>query len=292
MKISQKISILILSFILVGSVSAQKNPEAFSIYDSQGKRVKWSKMIKSTSAADIVFFGELHDDPIAHWLQLVLTNDLYAVDSSNLVLGVEMFETDNQIVIDEYLAGLIDEKRFEEGVRLWNNYKTDYKPLMLFAKEYELSFIACNIPRRYANMVSKGGFEALESVSEEGLRLIAPLPIAYDSEIPAYKKMLEMKMGRPMNMENFPKAQASKDATMAHSILKNWKEGKLFLHFNGAYHSDFHDGIIWHLKNSNADLIIKTLTTVLQDDTSILDEENLNRADYIIVVPSTMTRTY
>ena len=293
MKTLKLTSLLLVSFTFINFVHAQKNPEAYIMYNSQGKKVNWTKMIDNVSEVDIVFFGEQHNDPIAHWLQLNLVNDLLKIDSSNLVLGVEMFETDNQLIIDEYLAGFVDAKRFEEGARLWNNYKTDYKPLLRAAKENNLTFIACNIPRRYANMVSKGGFESLESLSEESLSLIAPLPIAYDTLVPAYKKMLEMDMGPVrMNKENFPKAQSTKDATMAYNILKNWEKGLLFLHFNGAFHSDFHDGIIWHLKKSNADLKIMTLSTVLQDDTSFLEEENLNRADYIIVIPSTMTRTY
>ncbi len=285
--------LLLISFTFINFVHAQKNPEAFTIYDSQGKKVNWTKMVDNVSEADIVFFGEQHNDPIAHWLQLNLVNDLLEIDSRDLVLGVEMFETDNQLIIDEYLEGFIDAKRFEEGASLWSNYKTDYKPLLEAAKENNLPFIATNIPRRYANMVSKGGFESLESLSGEALNLMAPLPIAYDTLVPAYNKMLKMNMGPiRMNKENFPKAQAIKDATMAYTILKNWGKGLLFLHFNGAFHSDFHDGIIWHLKKANADLKILTLSTVLQDDISILEEENINRADYIIVIPSTMTRTY
>ena len=47
---------------------------------------------------------------------------------------------------------------------------------------------------------------------------------------------------------NLPKAQAAKDATMAHFILKNFDPNKLFLHFDGSYHSDNYEGIVWWIK--------------------------------------------
>ena len=78
-----------------------------------------------------------------------------------------MFETDNQLILDEYMADLISEEKFEEEARLWKNYKTDYKPLVLFAKNHHLEFIATNIPRRYANSVFKKGLAVLDSLSDE-----------------------------------------------------------------------------------------------------------------------------
>jgi len=45
--------------------------------------------------------------------------------------------------------------------------------------------------------------------------------------------------------ENLPKAQALKDATMAFFISENYIFGKIFIHFNGAYHSDNYEEILW-----------------------------------------------
>jgi hypothetical protein len=104
--------------------------------------------------------------------------------------------------------------------------------------------------------------------------------------------MMEMEgMGNHGN-ENFPKAQAIKDATMAHFILENWSQGKLFLHFNGAYHSDNFESIYWYLKQQNPQLNIITITTVSQRDLSSLEEENEGIADYIICVDNDMTATH
>lgn len=285
-----KFGILLLSVLLL---AMKGDKQAYKIFDADGKSVKYKNLLKDAIEADVVFFGELHNNPISHWLQLELTKDVFAGKQSNLVLGAEMFESDNQLILDEYLSGQIKTKNFEDEARLWNNYKTDYKPLVEFAKEKNLPFIATNIPRRYASLVNKKGFEGLDSLSNEAKKWIAPLPVNYDPEVNCYKSMIEMMGGMGGHVtENIPKAQAIKDATMAHFILENRSEGKTFLHYNGSYHSDDFEGIVWWIKQAKPDLNILTITTVEQDTISALSEESFGVADYIIAVPSDMTKTY
>jgi uncharacterized iron-regulated protein len=284
------------AFILFVSLtigSFGKDKPAYKVFTGEGEKSNYEEIIRNISKSDFVFFGELHDNPIAHWLELEVTKSLFDINAKNLVLAAEMFETDNQILIDEYFADIIKESSFETEARLWSNYGTDYKPLLNFAKQNGLKFVASNIPRRYASVVSSGGFEALQKVSSDGLRFIAPLPIEYDPELPCYKDMLSMGGGTVGHASpNLPKAQAIKDATMANFILKNWQKGQIVLHFNGSYHSDKHSGIIWHLKRYNHEVKVSTITIVQQDDICKLNDENKGSADFIIVVPSSMTKTY
>lgn len=132
--------------------------------------------------------------------------------------------------------------------RLWKNYPTDYAPLVNFAKENNIVFAATNVPRRYASMVTKGGFQVLDTISAKEKTWIAPLPIAYNAELPGYKNMLTMMPGHVG--ENFPKAQAIKDATMAYFILQYYRPGSLFIHYNGSHHSENYEGIVWYLKRA------------------------------------------
>jgi uncharacterized iron-regulated protein len=266
---------------------AQQKP-AYVLYDANGKKAGYDKMLKKLAEQDMVLFGEYHNNPISHWLQLTVTKDLHPKRS--LVLGAEMFEQDNQVALHRYLNGEIDAKGLEAEARLWNNYKTDYAPLVNFAKANQLNFVASNVPRRYASLVHKGGFEALDTLQDAEKAWIAPLPIAYDPELPGYKKMLEMMGGH--GGANLPKAQAIKDATMAYFILRSWAPGKLFIHYHGAYHSDFYEGIMWYLLKTNPALKIATISTVSQKDISKLEKENLGKADFIICVDEDMTTTY
>ncbi len=287
--------ITVLLFLLFSAVIFANDLPAYKLYNSEGKEIEFETMIADFVDEDIIFFGELHDNPISHWLELEITKACYEKINDKLVLGAEMFEADNQLILDEYLTEIIPNKNFENEMRLWANYETDYKPLIEFAKEKKLKFVASNIPRRYAAIVSKQGFECLDSISEKAKQFIAPLPINYDSKLKCYKQMTEMK-GMPKKVmimkNNLPKAQAMKDATMAYFILQNWKVGNLFFHYNGSYHSDDHQGIIWHLNKYQSNLKIKTITTILKNNNEILTKEELQKADYIIVVPESMTRTY
>ena len=289
-----KKSILILTIITsIIALAFKSDLPAYRLFNNDGKKMKYEKLVKEALEADVILFGELHNNPISHWLQFELTRDLYESVDSGLVMGAEMFESDNQLILDEYLAGNIRTRNFEAEARLWTNYETDYKPLVEFAKEKGLAFIATNIPRRYASAVFKGGFEALENFSDKAKFLLPPLPVKYDPELPAYKAMVEdMGAMGGHGGENFPKAQAIKDATMAYFILENLPDEGIFLHYNGAYHSNNYEGIVWYLKQENPELKILTISTVEQAEIEDLDDENLEIADYIIAVPETMTKTH
>ena len=87
-------------------------------------------------------------------------------------------------------------------------------------------------------------------------------------------------------------SQAFKDATMAKFILANMQTTTFFMHYNGAYHSDFYQGIMWYLLQTKPDLRITTISTVSQSDINTLDKEHVGRADFIICVPENMTKTH
>jgi uncharacterized iron-regulated protein len=264
---------------------------AYRLYRENGKKTNFDRMVEAAAGADVVLFGELHDNPIAHWLQIELTRSLFDEKGDMLVLGAEMFEADNQLIMDEYMAGLITETQFEEEARLWGNYETDYKPLVLFALEHGLEFVATNIPRRYANSVYKQGLSVLDRVSDGARAYIAPLPLEYDTALNCYRSLLDGGGMMGHGSINLMDAQAIKDATMAHFILAHREPGMLFLHFNGAYHSDYGESINWFLKRAEPGLNVVTISTVSQDDTKPLEEEYKGKADFIICVPSTMTKT-
>lgn len=287
-------NILTILLIFISITSFGQGKPAYKIFDKQGNEVDYIKMLGTMLQNDIVLFGETHNNPISHWLELNIAEDLYKNKKENFVIGAEMFESDNQLIIDEYFSDIINEKSFEEECRLWDNYKTDYKPIVNFAKSNKIKLIATNIPRRYANLVYRNDFQALNSLSKDAKKYIAPLPIKYDSTLECYKSMIDNMQGMPGhgNGSTIAKAQAIKDATMAYLIVQNLKKGKLFYHFNGSYHSDNFQGIYWYIKQLNAGLKVVTVTTVSQDDITFLLPENDNLADFIICVPSDMTTTY
>lgn len=286
----KKLSLLLALFI--GFSAFKSDKPAYRFFTAQGKKIKYEKILKQLASADVVFFGELHNNPISHWFELEITKDLYQKRKGDLILGAEMFERDNQLLIDEYFKGQISKKSFEEEARLWPNYKTDYKPLVEFAHKNKLKFIATNVPRRYASLVYKQGVQALDSLSPEAKKYLAPLPFPYDPELKCYKDMLDQMKLMGHGNPNFPKAQAIKDATMAASIADRLTDGKLFIHYNGSYHSDHHQGILWYLNQYKPGLKIMTITSVEQPAVDTLSADAYNMADFILVIPEDMTKTY
>ena len=246
-------------------------------------------MIQASEKSDCVFFGEFHDNPIAHWLQLEL---VLKQNASNTALAFEMFESDQQNVLNAYLSGALTEKQFKDSCRLWPNYNTDYKPLVEYAKTKGMPCIASNVKRHYASILFKQGRKSLDTLSENIRLQFAPLDYPVDTALSQNKAILEMG-GHAMGM-NLVDAQAFKDATMAMHISRILSEGKKVIHFNGAFHSDFFQGILWYLDQNKAleQKKMLTISTVSQSDIRKLDREHLGRADFILCIPENMTKTH
>ena len=280
--------IFVIFFLIIAIIGFSQEKKAYQLFNKKGKKVDYGKLLIAAEKAQVVLFGEYHNNAISHWLELELTKDL--ADKNKIILGAEMIEADNQKQLDQFLKGEINQKQLDSTARLWPNYKTDYKPLVEFAKENNIPFIATNIPRRFASLVSKKGFEGLENLTSEEKTWITPLPIVYDSELPGYVNMMKM-MGDHAS-PNMPKAQAIKDATMAYFIQKNLKEKSIFIHFNGTYHSDNFEGIYWYLKKTAPNLEILTIATIEQKELKKISTEDYNKADYILVIDEDVTKTH
>jgi hypothetical protein len=309
---------------------------AFQIFDSKGKKVTYAKFIKAiekslvanSNARGILLFGELHDNPIAHWLELQVTQDLYS-KHTNMVLGAEMFETDQQAALNTYLNPPVDTTKksssvnpmgmgfgpdpnylkLKKSIKLWNNFVTDYQPLVDLAKENHLPFIATNIPRRYASLVYKSsigavyGKEGVKNGAQRTFSVGSKLPscdtgifkkdslnyfseinkgqsippiFVYDSTLQCYKDIFAMAGGH--GGQNLPMSQAIKDATMASQIYTHLPSNGIFIHYNGSYHSDNHQSIEWYLNQYNQNILknnyqmnVVTISTRTQTNVSELE---------------------
>lgn len=287
-------SALFISLMLV-LLSMKSDKKAWQYFNEKGKKITYDQMMKKLVEADVVFFGELHNNAISHWMELEIAKDLVAQKKKKVVMGAEMFESDQQLLINEYLSGKVSEKNFESQARLWPNHSTDYAPVLEVAKDNKVPFIATNIPRRYAAFVNKNGLDKLTELDDEAKKYIAPLPIKYDPEVGCYKEMMAMMAHMPGargKKSHIAEAQAIKDATMAHFILQNHKEGQLFFHFNGSYHSDKHEGIIWWLKQEHPELNILNITTLEQSNLDSLAKDDQQLANFILITDKDFTKTY
>lgn len=284
----------ILVLVAFCSLNAQ-DFKAYRFYTQKGKEIKTDKLISELSDYDVVFFGENHNSSINHWLQLKVTEALYQKKNGQLILGAEMFERDNQPQLNQYLNGNFDAKKLKDSARLWTNFPTDYKPLVDFAKAKKLNFVATNVPRRYASQTAKEGLESLNNLPEKDKAYMAQLPVKVTLETPGYPEMKAM-MGDHADgtkTMNFIAAQAIKDATMAESILKNFKSGKTFIHYNGNYHSKEFGGIYWYIRQKNPTLKMAVISVFESEDPELkIPEKDYKPTDFNLVIPADMTKTY
>ncbi len=147
----------------------------YRLYHGDGTPATFTELLGRVKQARVTFLGEDHVDPVGHFLEARILRE--AADE-NTALSLEMFERDVQLILDEYLAGVITEGAFREDSRPWPNYKDDYRPLVEFAKEKHFPVIAANAPRRYVNRVSRLGTDSLGDLSSAALTYLPPLVYA------------------------------------------------------------------------------------------------------------------
>ena len=284
----------IVMLIMSMTTYAQKTPEIYRIFDAKGKEISYEKMIKTVSATDVVFFGEIHNCVISHWMELKVLEAL-AENNNKLKVGMEMLEADNQLIIDEYTSSTISSDRFEEECRLWPNYSTDYEPLVYYAKRHHLPLIATNVPRRYASVVKEKGLAFLDSLSAEAKRYLPKLPIKYvenENAQAGFALMGLLGKAKETKPQLMAQAQAIKDATMGWFIAQNLKKGEQMIHCNGTYHSDARNGIIPYLLEYRPKTTISTIRAVRQEEIDKIEKDYLGLADFYICITEDMNMSY
>lgn len=213
----------------------------YKIYAVEQKReISLDALIDQVRNKEVIFFGEEHNDSVVHVLELLLLRGLHKQAEREIILSMEMFQTDVQLVLDEYLAGLITENNLEKDARPWLNYK-DYRPLVEYARENGIRVLAANAPSRYTNRVTRGGLESLTDLAKAAKSFLAPIPI--DTLTGAYYEKFSALMGGHVGMgvSTLYQAQNLWDATMAWNISRSLKKRpakKQVLHLTGRFHSD------------------------------------------------------
>ncbi len=295
---------LVLTFIMVFGMTSilsgqvPYNEEQFRAFDGKGNPVTMDQIVKAIGETDVVFLGELHDDAVGHAVQAEIFRRTVAQYGAErrVALSLEMFERDNQIVVNEYLSGQITEAHFMSSSRPWGNYKTDYRPLVELAKEKRLSVIAANAPRRYINMVSRNGRDALNSLTKPAKEWIAPLPYAEPSA--AYAAKFKALMGpspeAQMGIDKILASQSLWDATMANSVSKYLKTNKrsLVVHLNGGFHTESRLGTVEHLLKYRPKAKVLVVTMRYVDDFKTFDKAKLTDiGDYVILTDAKQPRS-
>lgn len=262
------------------------------------EEMTYGQMIERLAHADVVFFGEQHDDPETHRAEAAVLEGLGRTGRP-VVLSLEMFERDVQPVLDDYLAGRVSEADFLARSRPWPRYATDYRPLVELAKARGWRVIAANVPRPLASAVGRKGLAALDTLSP------AERPYAArDNACPNddyHARFMEQMQGHgagagpapapgdtlpTATAERFYLAQCVKDEAMAESIVEARRRAPrnaIVVHFNGAFHSDFAQGTVDRVRRRKPGWKLAVVTAVPVRDPAVVPvAPQSGRADVVI----------
>ena len=292
MKISIISALILLPFFLFSQDTFSGH---YKIYNTaERKLVAPDDIVNDMANADVLFFGEEHNDSTGHYLEYSLFKKLSEKYPGKIALSMEMFETDCQNVLDEYLKSLIREKNFITDARAWKNYR-DYRPLIEFAKENQVPIIAANAPGRYTNMANRLGLNSLQKLSETGKSYLPPLPI--DTATGPYYQKFSNIMGGHAGMAGMQMYQAQNlwDATMAWSISKFCQShrGYKILQLNGGFHSEEKLGAVTQLNKYNKQLKVLNIAAYSDENFDNPDWNSLSKnGDYILLTDPKLPKTF
>lgn len=258
----------------------------YKIYNTATqKTISVNDIVNDMAKADVLFFGEEHNDSIGHVVELDLFKALIEKYPGKAALSMEMFETDCQPVLNEYLKGLIREKNFLTDARAWPNYK-DYRPLIELAKSSGVNIIAANAPTRYINMVTRLGLNSLTLLDAWAKSYLPPLPI--DTATGSYYNKFAAIMGGHASMDGMQlyQSQSLWDATMGWQIaqyLRKYPDAKV-LQLNGSFHSEEKLGAVAQLKRYNPKANVLNIASISGRDMNNPDWAAIaTLADYVVL---------
>ena len=274
--------------------SAQPQP-LLHAYDFQIINAKTQQTVNIPQLAqqlqsfDVVFIGEFHGNHASHLLEMQLIQALHKLRSEQ-VLSLEMFNRDQQPLLDRYLDSEIGEVYFVKNAPAWNNYIASYRPIVEYAKQHFIPVVASNAAANIVRCIGREGTDYQAKLSAEESNLIAKKPFTDQEDYrKRYMEFLEeaRKIDETAKERSFL-AQLTRDNTMAESILLA-KEDDIeaqVIHLNGSFHSDFFLGTVTALKQLNPSLKIAVVSPIEVEDRNLpsFDKEDLNRGDFIYLI--------
>ncbi|MGF1687172.1 ChaN family lipoprotein [Photobacterium japonica] len=250
--------------------SSSQHAEVKTETKSQVQAQYWdvTTLSHAVKDADIVLVGEWHGHPAVHLLQAQLLAALYHSDP-NITVSMEQFSRDKQHVINQYLAGEIGEETLIRHGKAWPNYRSDYRPLIEFAKQHQLDVIAANVPRSIVRCVGKMGPDYLDRLPPiERTWAAQRLTLERDAYRDAFETLMAPGANgahsRTQTNNHLFAAQTTWDDTMAESMVNHLAQfpSRQILHIAGRFHVTQGLGLASRIAARNPALSVVMITPV------------------------------
>ncbi len=229
----------------------------------QGESLPVDRPLATFAERPVVLLGEVHDSAEHHRWQLQVLAGLHAFQP-NMAIGFESFPRRVQPVLDDWVAGRLDERAFLEAVewrKVWGFDSALYLPLLHFARQNRVPIFAMNVERALVARVGREGWAAIPADEREGLSDPAPPAEAYiDSLARVYTQFHppsatggreEPGIGSPGSVrqsvafQRFVQAQQTWDRAMAQALAdaRGRHPGALIVGIVGRGHLEYRWGI-------------------------------------------------
>ena len=265
----------------------------YQLLNNKYEYISIDESVNILKTSDVIFIGEYHGNHASHLLQLQLLHKLFQLNTKPIILSMEMFTRDQQIILNNYLNSEIGERYLIDKAPSWGNYKGSYRPLIEYAKENSIPVIASNANQDIIRCIGHKGADYITKLNKEEKFYIAQKPF---KKIPGYEEKFFSYMSKSQDTPTARQqqkflGQLARDNTMAESISNTLKESPNFqvIHLNGSFHSENHLGTVKALKILNPDLDIMVITPIhLEDYVEFLKNKknNLRKDDiYYLLNP-------
>jgi uncharacterized iron-regulated protein len=98
---------------LVLFITGCSKPPSEPIYKVAAKKYQSVRdAVYEMNSSQVIFIGEHHDNPHHHLNQLQVIRELHEVAESPMAIGLEMFETGDQDILDSWVDGELDPAEF------------------------------------------------------------------------------------------------------------------------------------------------------------------------------------
>jgi uncharacterized iron-regulated protein len=251
---------------------------------SSGEAIPFEQLIENIASVDLIFVGEVHDNPDHHLIQVQILQAFIA-EERPVTLAMEFFQKPVQPILDRYIQGEIGEEAFLKEVdwkKQWGFPYSYYRPLMLLAKQNGSKVLAINAP---SDIVKKVAYDGLESLDQSEHDQIAS-EIGLDNE--AHREYLreiyrQHGHGTLKAFEYFYEAQCVWEDTMAQNIADYLikEDGKMIV-FTGNGHIVNKFGIPDRVINRKP----VSMVTIMPYDLYGTETIEKGTADYIWLTPS------
>ena len=250
-----------------------------------GKTIEFPDLIRKLKPVQVIFVGEVHNNPEHHLIQVQLLQALMARYAPPLAVAMEFFDTTRQSALDLFMSGDLDETTFLKQVDWKNSWRFPYhlyRPILWVSQDKGTALLGINAPNTVVKKVARSGLESL--TPEERNQVAQEIDLdnkghrEYLHRIfkkHPFKKNSKHNMG---NFDHFYQAQCVWDETMAETVAEYIKThgGKMVV-FTGNGHIMNRFGIPDRVLRR---VDVKTATIVLYP---LTERSTINKrlADYV-----------